>query len=522
MLKRLITDAAYHLQTSKSYQARKQFFRNLLENNKYKYKKYVDALMIMLIFISVAVLIREVKHPIHDYMFYFNSYVISIIFFIEYLLRFWIHSSVSEIIVERVEHDGFLAREVKLSKAFKKILQVKLSYVFSVTAVIDLLAIMPFFHELRLLRLFILFRVFKLFRYANSFQTLASVLATKKFEFFTLAIFASIVIFVSSVLIYVMEANNASSSIDTMFEAVYWSIVTIATVGYGDMVPVTYEGRIVALVVIISGIAVLAFTTSLVVSAFTEKLDEIREIKTVEDITKLKKFYLVCGYEDVAQDVVKKLARRENEIIILDKDISRVNQAKKDGFRALNYDPGQVESYKKLHINIDKQVKAILCLRENDVENVYAALTIRSLNKEVFILSLLMESSNRKKLKFAGINTIVYPQELVGLITKELIGQPVAFEIIHELRSEKSNVHIAEIAITPRILENFATVGELGNKDFRVVLLGIHKKDKERFYFNPLDETFIENGDFLLVIGYRIFVKEFETHLHTKVRYNEK
>ncbi len=517
MLKRLIVDAAYNLQTSKSYQARKQFFKNILDNNKYKYKKYLDLFMVILIFISVAVLIREVKHPVHDYMFFFNSYVISIIFLIEYLLRFWIHSSVSEIIVQRAEHDSFLSRDINLYKAFKKVIQVKLSYIFSITAIIDLLAIMPFFHELRLLRLFILFRVFKLFRYANSFQTLASVLATKKFEFFTLAIFASIVIFVSSVLIYVMEANNPDSPIDTLFEAIYWSIVTISTVGYGDMIPVTFEGRVVALIVITSGIAVLAFTTSLVVSAFTEKLDEIREIKTIENITKLKKFYLVCGYEDVAQDVVKKLAKNDNEIIIMDEDINRVEQAKRDGFRALNYDPGKVESYKKLHINIDKQVKAVLCLCENDVENVYAALTIRSFNKNVFILSLLMENSNRKKLKFAGINKIVYPQELVGLITKELIGQPVAFEIIHELRSEKSNVNITEIVVTQRIVENFATVGELGNKNFRVVLLGIYKKDKEQFYFNPLETTFISNGDFLLVIGYKVFIKEFEQHLHTKV-----
>jgi voltage-gated potassium channel len=518
MLKQLIVDAAYFLQTSKSYQSRKQFFRNLLENNKYKYKKYIDIFMIILIFISVAVLIREVKHPIHDYMFYFNSYAISIIFFIEYLLRFWIHSNVSKIIVDRAEHDTFLSRKIDLWRAFRKIIKVKLSYVFSVTAIIDLLAVMPFFHELRLLRLFILFRVFKLFRYANSFQTLASVLATKKFEFFTLAIFASVVIFVSSVLVYVMEANNPSSPIDTLFEAVYWSIVTISTVGYGDMAPVTYEGRIVAMVVITAGIAVLAFTTSLVVSAFTEKLDEIKEIKTIEDITKLKSFYLVCGYEDVAQDVVLKLSKHHNHIIILDENIERVEQAKNDGFTALNYPPGKVESYKKLHINLDKQVKAVLCLYENDVENVYTALTVRSLSKDVFILSLLMENANRRKLQFTGIDKIVYPQELIGLVTKELIGQPVAFEIIHELRSETSNVKITELAITQRIIENFINVGELGNENFRIVLLGIHKKSTQRFYFNPLNDTLLENGDFLLVIGYNIFIKEFEKHLHIKVK----
>ncbi len=518
MIKRLIVDASYALQTSKSYQARKQFFKNLLDNNKYKYKKYVDIFMMMLIFSSVAVLIREVKHPIHDYLFYFNSYVISIIFFIEYLLRFWIHSSISAIIVERAEHDSLLSREFHLYKAFKRILKVKLEYMFSVTAIIDLLAVMPFFHELRLLRLFILFRVFKLFRYANSFQTLASVLATKRFEFFTLAIFASIVIFVSSVLIYVMEANNASSPIDTLFEALYWSIVTISTVGYGDMVPVTHEGRIVALIVITSGIAVLAFTTSLVVSAFTEKLDEIREVKTIEDITKIKQFYLICGYEEVARDVVKKLQRRDNNIIIMDSDLSRVEQAKKDGFTALNYDPGQLESYKKLRINMQTQIKQVLCLRENDVANVYTALTIRSLNKELPILSLLIENSNRKKLQFAGITTIVYPQELIGLITRELVGKPVAFEVIHELRSEDSNVHIRELAVTQRVVDGFATVGDLGNKKFRIVLLGVYKQKNKRFFFNPLDSTFLENGDYLLVIGNKVFIKEFEKHLHKKVK----
>jgi len=518
MFTKMIVNFAYFLQTSKSYQSKKQFYKNLLDNNKYKYKKYVDIFMVSLIFASVAVLIREVKHPLHDYLFYFNSYVISIIFFIEYLLRFWIHSDMSKIVVQRAEHDSLLSRDIKLFIIFKKILKVKLSYIFSLTAIIDLLAIMPFFHELRLLRLFILFRVFKLFRYANSFQTLASVLASKKFEFFTLAIFASVVIFVSSVLIYVMEANNPDSPIDTLFEAVYWSIVTISTVGYGDIVPTTFEGRIVALVVIISGIAVLAFTTSLVVSAFTEKLDEIREIKTIEDITKLKNFYLICGYESVAQDVAKKLKKHNNNIIIMDAKQERVEEAKKDGFTALNYDPGQVESYKKIHINLDKQVKAVLCLREDDVANVYSALTIRSINRDVFILSLLMENSNRKKLQFAGINKVIYPQELIGLITMELVGQAVAFEVIHELRSEKSNVNITEIAITQRILDNYSTIGELGNRDYRVVLLGVQKHNSKHFYFNPLADTLLEVGDFLLVIGYKVFVKEFDKHIHTKVK----
>jgi len=517
MLKRWILDFAYHLDTSKSYQKRKRFFYNILENDKNQYKKYIDFFMILLIFISVAVLIREVKFHVNDYLMFFSNYIISLIFFIEYLLRFWVSSSVSKIIVAHAEHDTFLHREVSLYRAFKEVARVKLRYMTSLKAMIDLFAILPFFHELRLLRIFILFRVFKLFRYAKSFQTLSSVLATKKFEFLTLAIFASVVIFVSSVLIYVMEGNNPASPINTFYGAIYWSIVTISTVGYGDITPISHEGRFVAMLVIIAGIAVLAFTTSLFVSAFTEKLDEIKEVKTIEDVSKLKSFYLICGYEQVSREVARKLSLSGNDIIIMDENAERIERAKKDGYTALNYNPGRVDSYEKLNIDMDKHVKAILCLRENDIENVYAALTIRSFNKEVFILSLLMSDSNRKKLDFAGINNVVYPQELVGLITKELVGKPVAFEVIHELRSETADVKIDELGVTQRIVDNFGRVGELGNKDFRVVLLGIYKQKYDRFFFNPMDDTLLEVGDYLLVVGYQIFILEFEKYLHTKV-----
>lgn len=515
---RRIVDFAYFLNTADAYQRKKQFFYNLLENNKFGYKKYFDFFMITLIFFSVAILIVEVKSDIPEYVKVFNVYVISIIFLVEYIFRLWISSSISEVIINYSEHDMMLGREFNLFRAFVKIVKTKLEFMLSPQALIDLLAILPFFHELRLLRLFVLFRIFKLFRYTARFRVFISVLSTKKFEFLILLMFASIVIFVSSVLVYVMEANNPQSPINTLFDAFYWSIVTIATVGYGDVVAVTMEGRIVAIFVIIAGISVIAFTTSIVVSAFSEKLDEIRDMKTVEDIRKLKHFYLICGYESVAAEVAAKLKRDDLTIIVLDESQERIENAKKDGLVALNYDPGNVESYKKIGIDFDIQVKAVLCLRENDVENVYTALTVRSISKKVNITSLLMDDINRKKLNFAGVDEILYPKGLVGLISKELIGRPVAFEAIHALRNDYYGVNIEEILVDGRINENIHYVGELLNANFKIVLLGIYKKDKKRFFFNPPKDTVIEIGDYLLVIGKGAFIKEFERYLHKKSR----
>jgi voltage-gated potassium channel len=512
MIKNLIVDGAYFLNTSNSYQGFKQFFYNLLENDNYKYKKYFDSFMIILILISVVILVREVKSHVDDAYLFFNNYIISFIFLIEYLLRFWITSSVSEIVIKQYEQDSVLSREFNLSTALKDVFKEKINYVFSIRAIIDLLAIIPFFHQLRLLRIFILFRVFKLFRYARSFQTFISVLSTKKFEFLTLLMFSSIVIFVSSILIYVMEANIEGSNIYSLYEAFYWSIVTISTVGYGDVTPISEAGRLVSIFVIIAGVAVLAFTTSLVVSAFTEKLDDMKEMKEIDDLNKLETFYIVCGYESIAQEVVKELSKH-NSLIVLDEDPLRIKKAHQDGFSGLNYDPGSVESYKRLNIDLDHQVKGILCLRESDIENIYTALTVRSFNKDIFILSLMMHHTNRKKLIAAGVNEILYSKELVGLIAKEFVGKPVAFEVMHALRSEYTGIGIEEIFISERIMQKFKKISDLDNEKYRLVLLGIYKQSLKEFLFNPDGDTNLNDGDYLVLIGNSVFIKEFERYL---------
>jgi len=515
-MKSLVVDWAYSVSVSQSYQKIKRFVYNFLENDDYKYKKYFDIFMVVLIFLSVAILIREVKSHVDDFWLNFSNYFVSFVFFIEYILRLWISSSITKIIIKNYEHDDMLDREFKLSSSFYEILKAKLKYMFSIKAVIDLLAIIPFFHQLRLLRIFVLFRVFKLFRYARSFQTFTSVLATKKFEFITLLMFSGIVIFVSSVLIYVMEANNADSNIETLYDAFYWSIVTISTVGYGDITPTSSAGQFVTMMVIITGIAVLAFTTSIIVSAFDEKLDEIKEVKTIDDIRKIKELYIICGYENIAREVSKQLLVNNN-VLVLDEDLKRVEDAKKDGILALNYDPGNIDSYKKLRIDINTQVRAILCLRESDVENVYTTLTVRSISKDVYILSLLVNDIHKNKLVFAGANEILYTKELVGMIAREFIGKPVAFEAIHALRSGYKNIDIDEIIIDKRVLSRFATIGELNNIKFRLVLLGIYRQAHKRFFFSPIDSTILEHGDYLVVIGNKVFIKEFEKYLHTKI-----
>jgi voltage-gated potassium channel len=516
IFERIFIDAVYTINSSQGYADTKKFFYNLLENDQYKYKKFVDFFMIFLIFVSVFILIEEVKNRLNPDFKFFNDYIVSIIFMIEYALRLWVYDSSSSIIIAQYEKDTALSRNFRLRRAVYKVLLSKLKHIRSVSSIIDLLAIVPFFHELRLLRIFILFRIFKLFRYTRSIKTFGSVLLSKRFEFLTLLIFTSIVVFVSSVLIYVMEANNPDSSIRNLFDAFYWSIVTIATVGYGDIVPITEEGRMVSIVVIMSGVAVIAFTTSVVVSAFTEKIEEIKEIKNIEDVSKLRNIYLICGYREIGRQVALNLRQNGSNIVVLEKNKQLMHDALKDGFMAFEHDSGLMSTYEIMRLDMQKQVRMVLCLEESDVENIYTTLTVRSMSKHVPIVSLLQMKNNRKKLELAGVTSVIFSQEFIGLIAKEYIGQPVAFELIHSLRSETTGVQISEILIDEVLLQYNSYIGDIESEKFKVLLLGIYKSSLKHFLFNPINETMLEVGDMLIVIGDYIFTDELKKSLHKK------
>ena len=518
LFSQLIVDMAYGLKTSPGYKATKNFFHNLLENQAYPYKRYFDLMMMVLIFSSVFILIREVKHPVHDFWSVFNDYIISMIFLVEYLLRFWIISDSSEIIIQQYEKDELLQRKFRVGRALFKVLVAKWHYVRSIAAIIDLLAIMPFFHELRLLRLFILFRVFKIFRYTQNMQYFGYVLSHKKFELFTLLTFASVVVFVASVLIYIMESNNPDSSINSLFDAFYWSVVTISTVGYGDVTPITDAGRMVAVLVIISGIAVISFATSIVVTAFTEKLDDIRENQILGEIKKLKHFYLICGYGIVAKQTASKLRRMGREVVVLDTDPVRIKEAKENKLHALTLDPASLSSYKTMGIDLEKQVSAVILLRDSDILNVYTALTLRAIDHDVNILSLLHEKNNRRKLSLAGAKDIVYAQELIGLLSKEYSGRPIAFETLSMLRAEETGAAMEEIVVDERIAGNFATVGELHIRKHRLLLIGLSKIGVEGFTFNPQSESALQKGDIMVVVGEHSMINEFRLYIHKRLR----
>ena len=186
--------------------------------------------------------------------------VASIAFTAEYLLRIW-----------------------TADKLYPKMSSVKarIRYVVSAMAIIDLLAIMPFWLPkifpgsllgVRALRLVRLLRILKLNRYFNAVRSLGEVIAGKKRELIGSLFFVFLLMMVSSLLMYAVEHDAQPNVFRNAFSGFWWAVATLTTVGYGDIYPITVLGRILGAGIALSGVAALAIPTGIITSGFLERV----------------------------------------------------------------------------------------------------------------------------------------------------------------------------------------------------------------------------------------------------------
>ncbi|HHE05963.1 MAG TPA: potassium channel protein, partial [Epsilonproteobacteria bacterium] len=509
-MKELLLSFALFLHRSPRYKAAKSFAKTLLFDTNYPYKRYFDLTIIFLVISSVSILIYEVKHPVPEWLDNYDIYVVSFIFAVEYILRLWVHNDISELLIKEYNDAKFLEREFSFYTVLKKGLTEKLKYMVTPSAIVDLLAILPAYRPLRILRVFILFRVFKLLRYTKSINQFVDVLINKKFELLTLLFLLMFIVSTSGIAIYILEADK-NPNIQTLFDGIYWAVVTIATVGYGDISPVTDMGRAISILIIISGIAMISFVTSVIVSAFSEKLHEIKEYRVIEQMNKSKSFLIICGYGQLTKMFFRQNMNRLGEYIILESDKQRAEAAKKDGYMVIHDNASRFETLSKFDIqNCDITV---LCLTSSDVENIYITLNAKSISRKMKVIARVNDPSTIDKFKYAGADELLTPNKVANTMIYAAITQPTMYKAIHAILTGKSIANIDEIHVhqSHGIVDKM--IQEIDFKEKKLLFMGLQREGE--FMFNPPSNTVIQAHDILLVMGRKISLEYFKS-LHER------
>ncbi len=160
----------------------------------------------------------------------------------------------------------------------------KRKFIFSFYGIIDFLAILPFYlalgidlRSLRALRFLRLFRIFKLMRYNRAIKHFSAAIMRAKEEILLFLFVTLILIYFSAVGIYYFENTAQPEHFSSIFDSLWWAIITLTTVGYGDVYPITVGGRVFTFFILMIGLGIVAIPTGIISSALTKSVDKTDE-----------------------------------------------------------------------------------------------------------------------------------------------------------------------------------------------------------------------------------------------------
>ena len=167
----------------------------------------------------------------------------------------------------------------------------KLKFIFSFYGLVDLLAILPFyvsmggvdFRSIRIVRLVRLLRLFKLLRYSKVLDRFRKAFSSIKDELIIFTVLAVLMLYISSVGIYYCENSVQPEIFGSITKSLWWSIVTLTTVGYGDMIPVTVVGKVFSSIIFLLGIGIIAIPTGLITSSLISVSSQENIVRMITD-----------------------------------------------------------------------------------------------------------------------------------------------------------------------------------------------------------------------------------------------
>ena len=301
-----------------SWYTLRKFVYNNLHNEEYEttFSRVINFILIVLILANVAaVLLESVNDIYQSYRLFFDMFEhLSIaIFSFEYLLRMW-----------------SIAEKEPFESAWKN----RLKWIKSGGAIIDLLAILPayinFFVpiDLRFLRILRLLRLLKLTRYFVSLQILLRVIEREKGSFQAVVFILSIMIVMAAACVYVVESKAQPDVFTSIPASMWWAVVTLTTVGYGDVTPITPLGRFLGAIITVLGVGLAALPAGILANGLANELEQRKqhlelkfrellqnsEIDLITDVDKIEDIRKDVGLTvEQTRDMILQLLREQRE-----------------------------------------------------------------------------------------------------------------------------------------------------------------------------------------------------------------
>jgi voltage-gated potassium channel len=286
-------------------------------------------------------------------------------------------------------------------------------------------------------------------------------------------------------------------------EAFFMTIITIATVGFGQVHPLSVTGMWFTSFLIIVSFGIFAYVVSAVTQFVVDGVfrNYFRTKRMQSKIDKLKNHVIICGYGRNGKQSAQELAFHKVSIVVIENDPTHIEHLQ--DCKDLLYLEGDATQDEILEFAGIKRAKALIATLANDADNVFLVLTARQLNPNLTIISRASEDGSDIKLRRAGADNVIMPDKIGGRRMARLVAQPDIVEFMdYMMQQSDENVLLDELPLQAisdffngRPLRDFEKYNDTGAK-----IIGL-KQQNRIFVLNPLPETTVTSRDKLFAIG---------------------
>ena len=295
---------------------------------------------------------------------------------------------------------------------------------------------------------------------------------------------------------------------DGFIDSLYMTVITMSTVGFGEIHPLTGYEKLFTIFLILISIVVYAYAvTSLTEYLANGKILQLLKYKKVQQkIQQLKNHTVVCGYGRNGKQAVKKLSIFKMPCVVIERDKELLDELEQNNILFIDGDATDDEALEKASV---QSAKSLITALPSDADNLFVVLSARQLNNEMTIISRASNESSYKKLKIAGATNIIMPDKIGGMHMASLVVTPDLVEFVDRLTILDKGPNLEEISINdlPSELLN-KTILDLDLRNTTgCTVIGFKTKDDE-YVINPGASTILTPNSNLIVLGNSVQIQK--------------
>lgn len=301
----------------------------------------------------------------------------------------------------------------------------------------------------------------------------------------------------------------------TFINAFYMTIITISTVGFGEVHELTSYGKLFTSFLIISSFGTFAYAITSITTYMVggEYKKYFKEYKTMKELRKMKDHVIICGFGRVGKQAAEDLIAHNNKFIVIERNQETIDENQNEDIFFLKGDSTNDETLEQACI---RNAKAVITCLPKDAENIYVVLAAREFKSDMIIVSRASYQSAVSKLRMAGANNVIMPDSIGGSHMASLIANPDVMEFLDIIRvqgDQGCNIESIAHSELPISLQD-KTIKELEAKKITGVTIIGYRAPNGSYIVNPPIDTIVVPDSKLFVLGNPEQIKNLIAHFH--------